>query len=66
MWLYARIVTFAEYKYRFNYIMSTPSLNMHTYSFEEIDNMLLEAEEDYAAGRYKTNDELFGHKHSVK
>ena len=38
---------------------------MRPYSFEEIDNMLHEAEEDYAAGQYKTNDELFGHKHRV-
>ena len=27
---------------------------------KEIDTMLHEAEEDYAAGRYKTNDEVFG------
>ena len=32
------------------------------YTMEEIDTMLREAEEDYAAGRYKTNDEVFGHK----
>jgi len=32
------------------------------YTIEEIDTMLREAEEDYAAGRYKTNDEVFGHK----
>lgn len=35
------------------------------YTMEEIDAMLHEAEEDYAAGRYKTNDEIFGNKHSV-
>lgn len=30
------------------------------YTMEEIDTMLHEAEEDYTAGRYKTNDEMFG------
>ena len=32
------------------------------YTMEEIDTMLREAEDDYAAGRYKTYDEVFGHK----
>lgn len=32
------------------------------YTMEEIDTMLRETEEDYAAGRYKTNDAVFGHK----
>ncbi len=35
------------------------------YTMEEIDTMLHEAEEDYAAGRYKTNDEMFGHKRDI-
>ena len=35
------------------------------YTMEEIDTMLREAEEDYAAGRYKTNSEVFGHKDSA-
>ena len=35
------------------------------YTMEEIDTMLHEAEEDYATGRYKTNDEMFGHKRDI-
>ena len=35
------------------------------YTMEEINQMLHEADEDYIAGRYKTNDEVFGRKHSV-
>ena len=36
------------------------------YTMEDIDTMLQEAEKDYVAGRYKTNDEVFGHKRTVK
>lgn len=39
--------------------------SLSPYTMEEIDTMLHEAEEDYAAGRYKTNDEVFGHKHTL-
>ena len=39
--------------------------NLSPYTMEEIGTMLHEAEEDYAAGRYKTNDEVFGHKREV-
>ena len=35
------------------------------YTMDEIETMLREAEEDYTAGRYKTNDEVFGHKHTT-
>lgn len=35
------------------------------YTMEEIETMLHEAEEDFDAGRYKTNNEVFGHKHKV-
>ncbi len=35
------------------------------YTMDEIETMLREAEEDFAAGRYKTNDEVFGQKHTA-
>lgn len=35
------------------------------YTMDEIETMLREAEEDFAAGRFKTNDEVFGHKHTT-
>lgn len=35
------------------------------YTMEEIDTMLHEAEEDYVAGRYHTNDEVFKRKHTI-
>ena len=35
------------------------------YTMDDIETMLREAEEDYTAGRYKTNDEVFGQKHTV-
>ena len=38
---------------------------LEPYTTEEINTMLREAEEDYAAGRYKTNDELFDKKQDV-
>lgn len=39
--------------------------SLSPYTMEEIDTMLREAEEDYTAGRYKTNDEVFGRQHAV-
>ena len=39
--------------------------NLSPYTMEEIGTMLHEAEEDYAAGRYKTNDEVFDRKRTV-
>ena len=35
------------------------------YTMDEIETMLREAEEDFAAGRFKSNDEVFGHKHTT-
>ena len=35
------------------------------YTMDEIETMLREAEEDFAAGRFKTNDEVFGQKHTA-
>jgi hypothetical protein len=49
-WLAAHLVEYADKEER-----------IEPYTMAEIDTMLAESEADFAAGRYKTNDQIFHH-----